>query len=60
VAIRSRGAFYTSTVFAQVFHAFVCKTRYVSMFTHGIFNNAMMNYAYVTATPNDPLAWVTH
>jgi hypothetical protein len=35
-------------VFAQVFHAFVCKTRYVSMFTHGLFNNAMMNYAYVT------------
>lgn len=31
----------------QVFHAFICKTRVLSVFDHGLFNNMVMNYGVV-------------
>ncbi len=32
---------------SQFVHVFVCKTRFVPMFEHGVFNNSMMNYGCV-------------
>jgi hypothetical protein len=39
-----RTAFYSALIGGQFFHAFVCKTRFASVFRHGIFNNSMMLY----------------
>ena len=37
-------AFYATLVLSQFVHVFVCKTRFVPMLEHGVFNNSMMNY----------------
>ena len=37
-------AFYSTLVMSQFVHVFVCKTRFVPMLEHGVFNNLMMNY----------------
>jgi hypothetical protein len=39
-----RTAYYSALVGGQFFHTFVCKTRFASIFQHGIFNNTMMLY----------------
>lgn len=40
----TRTAFYATLVLSQFVHVFVCKTRFVPMLEHGVFNNSMMNY----------------
>ncbi|TFJ81370.1 hypothetical protein NSK_007331 [Nannochloropsis salina CCMP1776] len=37
-------AFYATLILSQVVNVFVCKTRFVPMLEHGVFNNIMMNY----------------
>lgn len=39
-----RTAWYATLVLSQFVHVFVCKTRFVPMFEHGVLNNSMMNY----------------
>jgi hypothetical protein len=39
-----RTAWYATLVMSQFVHVFVCKTRFVPMLEHGVFNNSMMNY----------------
>ena len=46
-----RTAFYATLVLSQFVHVFVCKTRFVPMLEHGIFNNSMMNYGWVGGCP---------
>uniref|UniRef100_K3WVZ4 Cation-transporting P-type ATPase C-terminal domain-containing protein n=1 Tax=Globisporangium ultimum (strain ATCC 200006 / CBS 805.95 / DAOM BR144) TaxID=431595 RepID=K3WVZ4_GLOUD len=40
----SRGSWYIALVTCQFFHVWMCKTRRVSIFKHGIFMNAGMIY----------------
>ncbi|TMW67398.1 hypothetical protein Poli38472_011018 [Pythium oligandrum] len=40
-------AWYVALVFCQFFHVWMCKTRRVSFFKHGIFNNATMIYGTI-------------
>jgi hypothetical protein len=37
-------AWYVTQVLSQFVHVWLCKTRFVSLFEHGVFNNSMMNY----------------
>ncbi|KAF1319924.1 putative hydrolase, partial [Globisporangium splendens] len=38
------GSWYIALVICQFFHVWMCKTRRVSIFEHGLFNNAVMIY----------------
>lgn len=44
IVMMAMTAFYATLVMSQFVHVFVCKTRFVPMLEHGVFNNSMMNY----------------
>eukprot|EP00048_Salpingoeca_helianthica_P021743 m.14196 g.14196 ORF g.14196 m.14196 type:complete len:1391 (-) comp6355_c0_seq1:24-4196(-) len=44
IASEAAGAYWWMLVMAQVMHIFMCKTRRLSLYTHGIWNNAVMIY----------------
>ena len=44
---KAGGAYWWILVMSQVFHVWMCKTRFSSIFSHGIFNNMMMWYGVI-------------
>ncbi len=44
IASEAAGAYWWILVMSQVFHIFMCKTRFASLKTHGLFNNVVMWY----------------
>ena len=44
IMLEAAGSYWWVLVMSQVFHVFMCKTRFASVYTHGIFNNVVMWY----------------